>query len=322
VGIPLKKLEKKPYIRSKNLLQFITPSLLKLNADAVKCGSMKIKKKIDLLPNVFTAFSLCCGLFVIFKMSMVPEVTRELLTLTAGILLLGALADLLDGAIARVVKAESTFGGFFDSMSDSVTFGVAPAVIVLKSLPLHPGTDLAYLVTAAAMVYTVCGVLRLVRFNVSGLRALEDTALLEAHKKTFTGLPIPAAATALVSSNLFIASDELKALGDIDPTTRSWILFSQMLLLGFFMVSRCKFPSFKALQIRISSFRQVLLIVVFTVFVVFYGLMQHFSVVFLIASWSYVIIAWILALVRFILGKQAKTLQDFEPEPEEDIEDL
>lgn len=145
---------------------------------------MKIKK-VNLLPNAITAFGLCCGLFVIFKMSMtgMGEVTRELLTFTTGILLLAALADLLDGTLARAMKVESEFGGFFDSMSDAVTFGVAPSVIVLKSLSLQAGTEMSYLLTAAAMIFAVCGVLRLVRFNVMGQQATEDDVLMEAHKK-------------------------------------------------------------------------------------------------------------------------------------------
>ena len=280
---------------------------------------MRIKKKINLLPNVITAFGLCCGLFAIFKMNMIAagEVTREVLTLTTGILLLAALADLLDGAIARAMKVESEFGGFFDSMADAVTFGVAPTIIVLKSLSIPIGTEMSYLVSGGAMVYALCGVLRLVRYNVASLHAEEDELLKEAHKKNFTGLPIPAAAAALISGNLFLVSEEFNHLVTLSQNTRAWILFAQMVLLGFFMVSRWKFPSLKTLQIRVTSFQQVFFIVVFTVFVVFYGLLQHFSVVFVAVSWSYVVIAWIFALIRMILGKKSKTLEDFEPEPDD-----
>src|SRR4029079_12520558 len=120
-------------------------------------------------PNIITAFGLSCGLFVIFKMTMTPlgEATYAVLSATAGILLLAAFADLLDGAVARAMKAESEFGGLFDSMADAVNFGVAPSIIVLKSLSISPGIELSYLLTTAAMVYTVCGVLRLVRFSVN-----------------------------------------------------------------------------------------------------------------------------------------------------------
>lgn len=282
-----------------------------------------MKRKVNLLPNVITAFGLCCGLFAIFKMNMtgIGEVTRELLTLTTGILLLAAFADLLDGAVARAIKAESDFGGLFDSMADAVSFGVAPAVIVLKTLSLPPGTEMSYILTTAAMVYTVCGVLRLVRFNMINQQSANDQSLIDANKKNFTGLPIPAAAAAIISGNLFLVSDEFKSLLQISNQTRAWILFAQLIVIGYFMVSRWKFPSFKALHIKVTSFQQVFFIVVFTVFVVFYGLMQHFSVTFLLVAWGYVVLAWILSIIRVISGRKSKTLEDFEPDVDE-LEDV
>lgn len=283
----------------------------------------RMKKKVNLLPNVITAFALCCGLFAIFKISSIGagEVTRDVLNLTTGILLLAAFADLLDGAVARVMKAESEFGGLFDSMADAVTFGVAPAVIVLKTLSIVPGTELSYLLTAAAMIYAVCGVLRLVRFNLLSQRSAEDQVLAEAHKKHFTGLPIPAAAAAIISSNLFLMSEELNSVFSISLRTRVWVLFSQLIIIGYFMISRWKFPSLKTLNIRVASFQQVFVIVLFTVFVIFYGLIQHFSIVFVSGSWGYVIIAWILSIIRKISGKKSKTLEDFEPDPD-DLENI
>lgn len=280
-----------------------------------------MKRKINFLPNVITAFGLCCGLFAIFKMNMTPagEATREVLTLTTQILLLAAFADLLDGAVARVMKAESQFGGLFDSMADAVTFGVAPAIIILKSLSIPPGTELSYLLTGAAMVYAVCGVLRLVRFSVNSYQIVNNLELIEANKKNFTGLPIPAAAAAIVSGNLFLISEEFTSIFTISPNTRAWILFAQLIIIGYFMISRWKFPSLKAVQIRVNSFQKVFLLVVFTVFVVFYGLIQHFSVMFVLVSWGYVIIAWTLSIIRLVSGKKSKTLEDFEPAPEEEL---
>lgn len=283
---------------------------------------MKMRKRVNLLPNVITAFGLCCGLFAIFKINMVApgEATREVLMLITGLLLLAALADLLDGALARAMKAESEFGGLFDAMADAVTFGIAPSVIVLKSLSIPTGTDLSYLLTTSAMVYSLCGVLRLVRFAVTSnqIAEAEDQELSDAHKKNFTGLPIPAAAFAVISGNLFLVSEEFKSMLTISPETRAWILFMQMIVIGYFMISRWKFPSLKTLRIRVTSFQQVFLLVLFAVFVVFYGLMQHFSVVFVCVAWGYVVIAWILSIIRLISGKRSKTLEDFEPEPEDE----
>src|SRR5215204_1539550 len=145
-------------------------------------------KKIALLPNVVTAFGLSCGLFVIFKMNMIGigEANPQVLMAVTGILLLAAFADLLDGAIARAMKAESDFGGIFDSLADAISFGVAPSVIILKSLSVLPGTKLSFLVTTAALIFSICGVLRLVRFNVKALAAKGNVDLVLS-QKTFHG---------------------------------------------------------------------------------------------------------------------------------------
>lgn len=273
----------------------------------------KTVKRIQLLPNVITAFGLSCGLFVIFKMNMTPigGATVQILTEIAALLILAALADLLDGAVARVMKAESEFGGLFDSLSDAITFGVAPSVIVLKSFPYN-----SFLLTTAAVVYTVCGVLRLVRFNVTNQQIKNDEELLMSNNKNFTGLPIPAAAAAAVSCNLFLISEEFKQFFSISETTRKWFLFGQMILLGYFMISRWKFPSLKSLHIRVASF-QIVLVTAVTAVLIFYSILHHFPVIFFLIPWGYLLVSFILSIIRLISGKKSKTLEDFEPEDEE-----
>jgi CDP-diacylglycerol--serine O-phosphatidyltransferase len=237
-------------------------------------------KKGQLLPNVITAFALTCGLFVIFKTNMIPpgQIDLHVLTLTAGLMLLAALADVLDGAVARAMHAESDFGVYFDSMSDAITFGVAPSVVVLKTFSMEPGTIFSYMLTFAAMVYSVCGVLRLVRFNLSTQLAKVDQNLAASDKKNFTGLPIPAAAAAVISMNLFLLSEEFDWMFAIPLETRMWILFATLITLGYFMVSRWKFPSIKTFQIRVGSF-QVVFLTVMAAVVIFYGIFHHFAVV-------------------------------------------
>lgn len=279
-------------------------------------------KKIPLLPNLITAFGLTCGLFAIFKMNMTPvgEVSPHVLTIVTGFLLLAALADLLDGAVARALKVESEFGGLFDSLADAISFGVAPSVIILKSLSVAPGTELSFFITTAALVFSLCGVLRLVRFTVISNESKGDDVLIAANKKNFTGLPIPAAAAAAISANLFLISDEFRSMISISDTTRSIVLFFVLIILGYFMISRWKFLSIKSLRMRVASFRLVILTVIFAVFI-FYGMLHHFSLVFMLVSWAYVIIAWILSCIRVISGRRLKTLEDFEPEPNDIEED-
>ncbi|WP_068470078.1 CDP-alcohol phosphatidyltransferase family protein [Candidatus Protochlamydia phocaeensis] len=275
-------------------------------------------KKIYLLPNVITAFGLSCGLFVIFKMNMteVGEVTPQILTAVTGILLMAAFADVLDGAVARAIKAESEFGGVFDSLADAISFGVAPSVIILKSLSVLPGTQLSFFVTMAAMVFSLCGVLRLVRFNVTALEARSNAELAQAHKKHFTGLPIPAAAAAAVSLNLFLFSEDFQSIFHLSNLIQSWVLSIALIMLGYCMVSRWKFPSIKSLEIRVSSFRVVFLTVLAAV-LIFYGILHYFALVFLALSWGYVLVAWILSIIRVLAGRRSKTLEEFEPEPDE-----
>ncbi len=268
-------------------------------------------KKVYLIPSGITAFGLSIGLFVIFKTSL-ADPDRDLFSLlqaSAILLLIAGLADLADGAIARLMKAESEFGGQFDSLSDCVTFGVAPPLLVLKSLTggEELGRLLTLLVIIAAMIYTLCGVLRLVRYNV---RSKEIVTV----QKHFTGLPIPAAAAAALSA----------ALITISPWAKGWSLYAHvftmigvLVVLGYFMVSRWKFPSAKALHIKVPSFYLMFAIGIGAVLLL-YGILDYFAEGFFIVSWLYLVVAWTLSIIRLIAGKRSKALIDFEPDDNED----
>ncbi|MBS0619994.1 MAG: CDP-alcohol phosphatidyltransferase family protein [Verrucomicrobia bacterium] len=275
-------------------------------------------RRLALLPNIFTAFSLACGLFVILKVNMVGPGTEifHVLNVSALLLLVAAFADLLDGAIARAIRAESEFGFNFDSLTDAVTFGVAPSVLLLKALSLGPGTGLSFYAMLSCMLYSICGVLRLVRFNVKTTSAKGDSQAIAAQKKHFTGLPIPAAALASVSINLLFASPFFDSLFGLSSEVKAIILSSVMVVLGYFMVSRWKFPSSKALHFRVPSFQLVFLTVMIAVFV-FYGILYFFPIMLAAFTWGYIVLAWILSLIRLIAGKKSKTLEDFEPEQED-----
>jgi CDP-diacylglycerol--serine O-phosphatidyltransferase len=248
-------------------------------------------KKVQLLPNIVTAFGLSCGLFVIFRMSMTPigGADEKVLTIVAGILLLAVIADLLDGAIARAMKAESRFGGLFDSLADAITFGVSPTVVVLKTLSIEPGSQLSFFLTLAAMVFSVSGVLRLVRFSM-GIRQVVEGEKDLVSQSTFVGLPIPAAAAALVSLNLLLTSQNWI---EITSMNQAWVLFSAMIILGYLMISRWKFPSLKTLHIRVASF-QVLFLSTLGAVLFFYGILYHLPIVFFLIAWVYIVVCFIL----------------------------
>ncbi len=275
-------------------------------------------KRVYLVPNIITAFALACGLFVIFKINMLEPGTGDYeVVLTSTLLLLvAAFADFLDGALARAIHAESEFGFVFDSLADAITFGVAPSVLMLKTLSLDQGTFLSFFSATGAMVFSVCGVLRLVRFNVKATEAKGNAELQAAQKKHFTGLPIPAAAAAAVSANLFLLSPLLHQWVDISTNERAIVLTCIMIVVGYLMVCRLKFPSLKMLHFKIPSFHLAFLTVVSAIFVL-YGILYFFALILALAAWSYIIVGLILSLIRLIAGKKSKTLEDFEPEPDD-----
>ncbi len=97
---------------------------------------------------------------------------------------------------------------------------------------------------------------------------------------------------------------------------RAIVLTCAMFLLGYLMVCRLKFPSLKMLRFRILSFRMAFLTVICAVFTL-YGILYFFPVILAFVSWMYVLLALILASIRFFAGKHSKTLKDFEPDPDE-----
>lgn len=276
-------------------------------------------RQIYLIPNIITAFGLSCGLFVVFKvnLSMPGAGAYELLYSSALLLLLAAFADLLDGAVARIIHAESEFGVMFDSLADTISFGVAPSVLFLKSLSLEHASGLSFFAVLGAMLYTICGVLRLVRFNVRAQEVKSDKIAMLAYKKNFTGLPIPAAAAGAVSVNLFINSIFFKEwFTEMPHMTKTIVLTCIMIVIGYLMICKWKFPSLKTLRVRVPSFHLILFTVILAIFIL-YGIFYYLPIVLVIGSVGYIVTGCVLRIARLIAGKKSKTLADFEPESDE-----
>jgi len=190
-------------------------------------------------------------------------------------------------------------------------------VLMLKTLSLEQGTLLSFLSATGAMIYSLCGVLRLVRYSIRAKEAKGNVELEAAQKKHFTGLPIPAAAISAVSANLLFLSPFVRQHIDLSQRGMAIFFTCVMVALGYFMVCRLKFPSLKMLHFKIPSFHLAFLTVLTAVFIL-YGILYFFALILALASWSYVIVALILSFIRLIAGKKSKTLEDFEPEPEDD----
>lgn len=260
-------------------------------------------KTVNFLPNVITTFGLTCGLFVIYKTNMIDKggTTFESLQASVFILLLAAIADFMDGAVARALRAETEFGAVFDSLSDAVTFGVAPCVLTLKTMAVDPEAEISMLVTSGAMVFSICGILRLVRFSVAKQAPKSELPEMAAFKKHFEGLPIPAAASMVLSMTLFMAAVE-EHLFTLEGTERAILVSTVLFALGYLMVTRWQFPSLKAVHIRMPSF-QLVFVTVAGVVLLFYGMMYHFASTLLITSWSYLLIAGLLGFRRMLRAR-------------------
>jgi len=184
-----------------------------------------MRRGIYILPSLFTTAGLFSGFYAIIVSIQGKYEAASIAIIIAGVL------DALDGRIARLTRTNSHFGIEYDSLSDLVAFGVAPAVLAFQ-WALRPFGRLGWV---AASMYVICGALRLARFNVQ--KGVEDP-------NYFKGLPIPVAAFFVASGFLFTSS-----FGDF---SRGIPLLAIILIyiLSFLMVSRIRYYSFKKFDIR------------------------------------------------------------------------
>lgn len=180
----------------------------------------KLKRGIYVLPNLLTTANLFCGFYAI-----IAAIQGQFVKAAVAILL-AAMFDGLDGKIARVTGAVSRFGIEYDSLSDVISFGVAPGVLVYL-WALQPFGRLGWL---AALIFVACGTLRLARFN-SQINIIGS--------EHFNGLPIPAAA-------FMIAATVLLHHRLVGTATASHVIILIMIYtLSCLMVSTIKYYSFK-----------------------------------------------------------------------------
>jgi len=180
----------------------------------------KFRRGIYVLPNIFTTLNLFCGFY-----SIIASIEGKFFSGAVGIVIAG-IFDWLDGKIARATNTTSKFGVEYDSLSDLVSFGIAPGVMMYL-WALKPLGRIGWL---AAFLFMACGALRLARFNTQFGRISSDY---------FIGLPIPAAAGMNAVTVLFFQSLNLSA--GIHPI----IVLLMLYFLSFLMVSTIRYNSFK-----------------------------------------------------------------------------
>ncbi|BAM02412.1 CDP-alcohol phosphatidyltransferase family protein [Phycisphaera mikurensis] len=167
------------------------------------------RRTIAVLPTLFTLGNLLSGFFAVFLASRPADLVLPFgwtpLTWAAMLIFFGMLLDGLDGRIARLTRSSSDLGAQLDSMADMVSFGVAPAFLVVQVLEVQTpflgateafDTSFDRLGLAVAAAFVACAGLRLARFNVEA-NAPDDAETEEPDKNWFSGLPSPGAAGAV-----------------------------------------------------------------------------------------------------------------------------
>lgn len=184
-----------------------------------------MRKGIYLLPNTLTLCSMLLGFY-----SILSSLKGNYLH-AAWAILFATIFDGLDGWVARLTNSTTKFGIELDSLSDLVSFGVAPAIMMYK-WSLAPFGRIGWV---AAFWFMACGALRLARYNVQ---------MGSTESKSFTGMPIPGAATIIASLVLFYHE-----MSDMPPG-KNILILGLTVLLAFLMVSTLKYHGAKEIDFR------------------------------------------------------------------------
>lgn len=229
--------------------------------------------KIFFLPNLMTACNLACGFFavlMIFKgqievqkvsgetvlaAKQYYEVSREYYQYAILLIFGSCLFDLLDGRLARLGGQESPFGQEFDSLADIISFGMAPAMLLSRAV-LFPLGNVGW---AVALIYLVCGAMRLARFN-----CLASMPKKPGTSSDFRGIPIPMAA-GFIASLTFLIIDLYKNDHEVGPW--KFVLAAVMLFLSWLMISDVRYPSFKTVDWKTRGSLTTIVLALILIFV-------------------------------------------------------
>ena len=187
------------------------------------------QRAVVALPNGFTLANLFFGIFAIVAAA------RGEADAAARYIVFGAIADMLDGRIARATNSGSRFGSELDSLVDAISFGLSPALIMYFVVFNRTGWDWIF-----CFLFTACAVIRLARFNV------EQAGKAKTH---FTGLPSPAAGLTLATYYWF---SQTKLITDTTIANLPWhqMLRFVMLGLGMLMISNVQYAAVPTVGFR------------------------------------------------------------------------
>ncbi|HEV2706073.1 MAG TPA: phosphatidylcholine/phosphatidylserine synthase [Pyrinomonadaceae bacterium] len=231
-----------------------------------------LKKGLYLLPSAFTAANISMGFFAVMGalrgFQLLDDDAARAVTHfnNASVAIAWAiLFDMLDGRIARLTKTTTEIGVQLDSIADVLTFGIAPAVLAYAwgyGATFEDGSPQHKFGWFVSFMFLICGAFRLARFNVQATRPrplLEGTAKVD--KKSFVGLPIPAAA-GLIAAIIHFAPEPLvrSRYGDM-AALYSGLLMGLVAALSALMVSTIRYSSFKAVGVGKRTTRVAILLV-------------------------------------------------------------
>ena len=253
-------------------------------------------KKIAVIPTLLTLGNGVCGFAAIAWASKVDatEATQTYFALSGWLIIAAMVFDALDGYMARLSRTASKFGGELDSLCDAISFGVAPAFLVLRMGPgWEPRPLLHQVLAGIAALYMVCAILRLARFNVE---STTDTT----GGRRFKGLPSPGAAGCLAS--LAILRGSLDKWQGLDPGTfrniiEVWVTLGA-LLVALLMVSRVPYPHVTKQVLRGRRHFSHLVQIVLAGFIVY-----------LAPEWALVVLFWAYGLAMPIRYQIARSLR-------------
>ena len=202
----------------------------------------RLGRSVFVLPSLFTVGNLFCGYYAILSTMHGNYV------LAAKAIGIAIILDMLDGRIARLTNSTSGFGLQLDSLADVISFGIAPSVLALVWGLSAVDQRLAWI---AAFTFTICGAMRLARFNVQAVNL-----------KHFVGLPIPAGGGAIAAIVHFFDEPVLNPYGSI-------LMAAAVFILAFLMVSTIRYSSLKHLTLGRKS-HLTILVIAFLVALVFF----------------------------------------------------
>ncbi|MEC8560328.1 MAG: CDP-alcohol phosphatidyltransferase family protein [Planctomycetota bacterium] len=242
---------------------------------------------ISTVPTLMTLGNLLCGFAAIHYATQAVGVTSVFgwssLTVAGLLIFVGMFFDSIDGTIARLTKSTSELGAVLDSLADVVTFGVAPALMMLRLITYYyygpevgesmvvgneQGDVFSKLVWGIAAVYVCCATLRLARFQVE-----TPSAKVEDHRY-FSGLPTPGAAGAVASlivlhQHLLFKGQALNADAVTLPSIFALGVPVVTLLCAIGMVSRIRYDHFANRYLRpkrdFTQFARIMIPLVFLI---------------------------------------------------------